>query len=144
MVNVNVRFNGRDQLLACEDGQEQELEKLTIELNKKYEQLKSDLGNLGEGKLLLITAIQVVDEVYTLKASMEKFKRHNKELETKFKEIKDLSIQYKNDRDREVRNLNEELANLKAMISQNENSYSEVLTKVNNSINNFLSKANQL
>ena len=142
MVNVNVRFNGRDYLLGCEDGQEQELEKLTIELNKKYEQLKSDLGNLGEGKLLLITAIQVVDEVYTLKASMEKFKRHNKELETKFKEIKDLSIQYKNDRDREVRNLNEELANLKAMISQNENSYSEVLTKVNNSINNFLSKAN--
>ena len=142
MVNVNVRFNGRDYLLDCEDGQEQELEKLTIELNKKYEQLKSDLGNLGEGKLLLITAIQVVDEVYTLKASMEKFKRHNKELETKFKEIKDLSIQYKNDRDREVRNLNEELANLKAMISQNENSYSEVLTKVNNSINNFLSKAN--
>ena len=142
MVNVNVRFNGRDYLLACEDGQEQELEKLTIELNKKYEQLKSDLGNLGEGKLLLITAIQVVDEVYTLKASMEKFKHHNKELETKFKEIKDLSIQYKNDRDREVRNLNEELANLKAMISQNENSYSEVLTKVNNSINNFLSKAN--
>jgi Cell division protein ZapA. len=34
MVNVNVRFNGRDYLLACEDGQEQELEKLTIELNK--------------------------------------------------------------------------------------------------------------
>ena len=92
--------------------------------------------------MLLITAIQIVDEVYTLKASLEKFKNHNKELEVKFKEIKDLSIQYKDDRDREVRNLNEELANLKAMISQNENSYSEVLTKVNDSINNFLSKAN--
>ncbi len=75
-----------------------------------------------------------------MKASLEKFKQHNKELEAKFKEIKDLSIQYKNDRDREVRNLNEELANLKAMISQNENSYSEVLTKVNNSINNFYPK----
>ena len=74
MVNVNVRFNSRDYLLACEDGQEQELEKLTNELNKKYEQLKSDLGNLGEGKLLLITAIQIVDEVYTLKASLEKLK----------------------------------------------------------------------
>ena len=91
---------------------------------------------------MLITAIQIVDEVYTLKASLQKLKQHNKELETKFKEIKDLSIQYKNDRDREVRNLNEELANLKVMIAQNENSYSEVLTKVSNSINNFLSKAN--
>ena len=141
MVNVNVRFNGRDYLLACEDGQEGDLEKLTTELSNKFDNLKSELGNLGEGKLLLITAIQLVDEMSALKASMKKFKQHNKELETKFKEIKDLSIQYKDDRDREVRNLNEELANLKVMIAQNESSYSEVLSKVNSSIDNFLSKA---
>jgi cell division protein ZapA len=76
-----------------------------------------------------------------MKGSMQKFKEHNKELEIKFKEIKDLSVQYKDDRDREVRNLNEELANLKAMITQSESSYNEVLTKVNSSIDNFLSKA---
>ena len=99
------------------------------------------MGNLGEGKLLLITAIQLVDEMSAMKGSMQKFKEHNKELEIKFKEIKDLSVQYKDDRDREVRNLNEELANLKAMITQSESSYSEVLTKVNSSIDNFLSKA---
>ena len=34
---------------------------------------------------------------------------NDKAAEDKFKEIKDLSIQYKDDRDREVRNLNEEL-----------------------------------
>ena len=67
MVNVNVKFNSRDYLLACEDGQEKELEKLTIELNKKFEKLKSDLGNLGEGKLLLITAIQTMDEMFSIK-----------------------------------------------------------------------------
>ena len=141
MVNVNVRFNSRDYLLACEDGQEIELEKLTTELNNKFGKLKADLGNLGEGKLLLITAIQLVDEMSAMKGSMQKFKEHNKELEIKFKEIKDLSVQYKDDRDREVRNLNEELANLKAMITQSESSYNEVLTKVNSSIDNFLSKA---
>ena len=90
MVNVNVRFNGRDYLLACEDGQEADLEKLTTELNSKFNNLKSELGNLGESKLLLITAIQLVDEMSSLKGSMKKFKEHNKELETKFKEIKDL------------------------------------------------------
>jgi cell division protein ZapA len=142
MVNVNVKFNSRDYLLACEDGQEKELEKLTIELNKKFEKLKSDLGNLGEGKLLLITAIQTMDEMFSIKETMQKLKKHNKELEEKFKEIKDLSIQYKDDRDREVRNLNEELAKLKIMIEQNESSYSEVLNKVSSSIDNFLSKAN--
>jgi len=107
----------------------------------KFGKLKADLGNLGEGKLLLITAIQLVDEMSAMKGSMQKFKEHNKELEIKFKEIKDLSVQYKDDRDREVRNLNEELANLKAMITQSESSYNEVLTKVNSSIDNFLSKA---
>lgn len=141
MVNVNVKFNSRDYLLACEDGQEKELEKLTIELNKKFEKLKSDLGNLGEGKLLLITAIQTMDEMFSIKETMQKLKKHNKELEEKFKEIKDLSIQYKDDRDREVRNLNEELAKLKIMIEQNKSSYSEVLNKVSSSIDNFLSKA---
>ena len=141
MVNVNVKFNSRDYLLACEDGQEKELEKLTNELNKKFEKLKSDLGNLGEGKLLLITAIQTMDEMFSIKETMQKLKKHNKELEEKFKEIKDLSIQYKDDRDREVRNLNEELAKLKIMIEQNESSYSEVLNKVSSSIDNFLSKA---
>jgi len=141
MVNVNVKFNSRDYLLACEDGQEKELEKLTIELNKKFEKLKSDLGNLGEGKLLLITAIQTMDEMFSIKETMQKLKKHNKELEEKFKEIKDLSIQYKDDRDREVRNLNEEMAKLKIMIEQNESSYSEVLNKVSSSIDNFLSKA---
>ena len=141
MVNVNVKFNSRDYLLACEDGQEKELEKLTIELNKKFEKLKSDLGNLGEGKLLLITAIQTMDEMFSIKETMQKLKKHNKDLEEKFKEIKDLSIQYKDDRDREVRNLNEELAKLKIMIEQNESSYSEVLNKVSSSIDNFLSKA---
>lgn len=141
MVNVNVKFNSRDYLLACEDGQEKELEKLTNELNKKFEKLKSDLGNLGEGKLLLITAIQTMDEMFSIKETMQKLKKHNKVLEEKFREIKDLSIQYKDDRDREVRNLNEELAKLKIMIEQNESSYSEVLNKVSSSIDNFLSKA---
>lgn len=142
MVNINVKFNSRDYLLACEDGQEQELEKLTNELNKKFEKLKADLGNLGEGKLLLITAIQIMDEMFSLKDAMEKFKNHNKELESKFKEIKDLSVQYKDDRDREVRNLNEELAKLKIEIEQNESSYSEVLSKVSNSIDSFFAKVN--
>ena len=79
MVNVNVKFNSRDYLLACEDGQEKELEKLTNELNKKFEKLKSDLGNLGEGKLLLITAIQTMDEMFSIKETMQKLKKHNKE-----------------------------------------------------------------
>ena len=142
MVNVTVKFNNRDYILSCEDGQEQELEKLSLHLNEKFEQLKNDLGNIGESKLLLISSIQVIDEMFTIKESIEKLKNQNKSLLERFKEIKSLSILYKEDREREIKNLQSELQELKSKISDNENNYSESLEKVSNSINNFLEKIN--
>tara|TARA_B100000963_G_C22399719_1_gene568264 strand:+ start:300 stop:728 length:429 start_codon:yes stop_codon:yes gene_type:complete len=141
MVNVNVNFNGRDYLLACEEGQEEDLQKLTEELGKKFNQLKKDLGNLGEGKLLLITAIQVIDELYTLKTSLHKLKDHSKELEKKFKEIKKLSVNYKGDRDKEVEELKNRLDDLKKTVEENQTNYSEILNKASDSINSFITKA---
>ena len=141
MVNVNVNFNGRDYLLACEEGQEEDLQKLTEELSKKFNQLKKDLGNLGEGKLLLITAIQVIDELYTLKTSLHKLKDHSKDLETKFKEIKKLSVSYKDDRDKEVEELKNRLEELKKTVEENQANYSEILNKASESINSFITKA---
>lgn len=141
MVNVNIKFNGRDYLLACEDGQEEDLEKLTTQLNAKFNKLKADLGNLGEAKLLLITTIQIMDELLTVKSTLKKFKDHNTELEKKFKEIKILSEDYKENRDTEVRKLDKELSELKISIENNEKNYSEIINKVNNSINTFISKA---
>ena len=141
MVNVNVNFNGRDYLLACEEGQEEDLQKLTEELGKKFNQLKKDLGNLGEGKLLLITAIQVIDELYTLKTSLKKLKDHSSDLESKFKEIKNLSISYKEDRDKEVEELKVKLDELKKTIEENQNNYTQILNKARESINSFITKA---
>ena len=57
MANVSIKFNGKEFLLSCEDGQEEHLEELLIQINKKFNDLKNDLGNLGENKLLLITAV---------------------------------------------------------------------------------------
>ena len=141
MVNVNVNFNGRDYLLACEEGQEEDLQKLTEELSKKFNQLKKDLGNLGEGKLLLITAIQVIDELYTLKTSLHKLKDHSKDLEKKFKEIKKLSVSYKGDRDKESEELKIRLEELKKIVEENQSNYSEILNKASESINSFITKA---
>ena len=142
MVNVTVKFNNRDYILSCEDGQEQELEKLSLYLNEKFEKLKNDLGNIGESKLLLISSIQVIDEMFTIKESIEKLKNQNKTLLDKFKEIKSLSILYKEDKEKEIQNLQSDLQELKSKISDNEKNYSESLEKVSNSINNFLEKIN--
>jgi cell division protein ZapA len=142
MVNVTVKFNNRDYILSCEDGQEQELEKLSLHLNEKFEELKSDLGNIGESKLLLISSIQVIDEMFTIKESIEKLKNQNKTLLDKFKEIKNLSILYKEDKEKEIQSLQSELQELKGKILDNEKNYSESIEKVSNSINNFLEKIN--
>jgi len=142
MVNVTVKFNNRDYILSCEDGQEQELERLSLHLNEKFEKLKSDLGNIGESKLLLISSIQVIDEMFTIKESIEKLKNQNKTLLDKFKEIKNLSILYKEDKEKEIQNLQSELHELKGKILDNEKNYSESIEKVSNSINNFLEKIN--
>jgi len=142
MVNVTVKFNNRDYILSCEDGQEQELEKLSLHLNEKFEKLKSDLGNIGESKLLLISSIQVIDEMFTIKESIEKLKNQNKTLLDKFKEIKNLSILYKEDKEKEIQSLKSELQELKGKILDNEKNYSESIEKVSNSINNFLEKIN--
>ena len=142
MVNVTVKFNNRDYILSCEDGQEQELEKLSLHLNEKFEKLKSDLGNIGESKLLLISSIQVIDEMFTIKESIEKLKNQNKTLLDKFKEIKNLSILYKEDKEKEIQSLQSEQQELKGKILDNEKNYTESIEKVSNSINNFLEKIN--
>ena len=96
MVNVTVKFNNRDYILSCEDGQEQELEKLSLHLNEKFEKLKNDLGNIGESKLLLISSIQVIDEMFTIKESIEKLKNQNKTFLEKKMDILLIFLSYKN------------------------------------------------
>ena len=74
MANVNIKFNGKEFLLSCDDGQEEHLEELSLYLNKKFEELKSDLGNIGENKLLLITSIKIMDEYFETNKKIEEKK----------------------------------------------------------------------
>ena len=75
MANVSIKFNGKEFLLSCEDGQEEHLEELLIQINQKFNNLKNDLGNLGENKLLLITSVKIMDEYYETKKKLIKKKK---------------------------------------------------------------------
>ena len=106
MANVNIKFNNKDYLLSCDDGQEESLKKLTKFLDQKYSELKEKLGNIGENKLLLITTIQLIDEYFDLKQKVANQKNKLDEISNKFKEIKSLAIKYKDNKDEEIKNLN--------------------------------------
>ena len=141
MANVNVKFNNKDYLLSCDDGQEENLKELANHLDSKYSELKKSLGNIGENKLLLITAIQMVDDYFNIFQKAKNTKNDFEKLSTKFKELRSLAIKYKNEKEVEIGKLKSELDELKAMIEKSKNSYEEILEKTTKSIEKFIENA---
>ena len=141
MANVNIRFNNKDYLLSCEKGQEENLKKLANHLDSKYSELKKDLGNLGESKLLLITAIKMVDDYFDLFQKVESSKNDFKKLSIKFKELRSLAINYRDEKEGEIGKLKEELDEFKKMAEQSQSSYETILEKTTKSIEKFINNA---
>ncbi len=144
MANVNIKFNNKDYLLSCDDGQEESLKKLTKFLDKKYSELKDKLGNIGENKLLLITTIQLIDEYFDLKQKVSQQKIKLDEISNKFKEIRSLAVEYKKDKDKEIDSLNRELENFKKTIEENQNLYETMLDKTTQSLEKIISNTESL
>ena len=142
MANVTIKFNGKEFLLSCEDGQEEHLEELLIQINKKFNSLKNDLGNLGENKLLLITAVKVMDEYYETKKKVEQKKNELKILSNKFRELKSLIYEYKEKKEKEISELNQNHFKLKTEIIDNQKNYEKLIEEAANEISNFVDKAN--
>jgi len=142
MANVNIKFNGKEFLLSCEDGQEEHLEELLIQINQKFNSLKNDLGNLGENKLLLITAVKVMDEYYETKKKVEQKKEELKILSNKFRELKSLIYEYKAKKEKEISELNQNHFKLKTEIIENQKNYEKLIDEAANEISNFVDKAN--
>ena len=142
MANVSIKFNGKEFLLSCDDGQEEHLEELLIQINQKFNDLKNNLGNLGENKLLLITAVKVMDEYFETKKKVEQKKIELKELSNKFKELKSLIYDYKDQKEKEIKELNENHYNLKNEIETNQKNYERLIDEAANEISSFVEKAN--
>ena len=138
MANVNIKFNNKDYLLSCDDGQEESLKSLTKFLDKKYGELKDKLGNIGENKLLLITTIQLIDEYFDLKQRVAQQKKKLDDLANKFQELKKLAIKYKEGKDQEIEKLNEELDNFKKTVEESNNLYESMLDKTTESLEKIL------
>ena len=138
MANVNIKFNNKDYLLSCDDGQEEDLKSLTKFLDKKYSDLKEKLGNIGENNLLLITSIQVIDEYFDLKKRVKSQKENFENLSNKFKEMRSLAIDYKGGKDKEILNLNTELEKFKKMVEESQDVYEKMLEKTTQSLEEII------
>ena len=141
MANVNIKFNGKDYLLSCDDGQEESLKKLTSFLDKKYLELKKKLGSIGENKLLLITAIKLIDEHFDLRRRISEQKNKLDDLSKKFKELKSLAINYKDVKEDEINNLNNEIDNIKKNIEEANIMYENMLDKTTESLEKIIKNA---
>ncbi|MBA1340132.1 MAG: cell division protein ZapA [Pelagibacterales bacterium] len=142
MANVNIKFNGKEFLLSCDDGQEEHLEELLIHINQKFDDLKSNLGNIGENKLLLITAVKIMDEYFETKKKVDQKKIELKDLSNKFRELKSLVYDYKEKKEEEINQLAQEHENFKKEIEKNKEDYEKIIEEAADEIENFVEKAN--
>ena len=142
MANISIKFNNKEFLLACEDGQEEHLEELLIQINKKFNNLKNDLGNLGENKLLLITAVKIIDEYYETKKKVDQKKIELKDLSDKFRQLKTLVYEYKEKKEEEISQLTKDHENFKKEIEKNKEDYEKIIEEAADEIENFVEKAN--
>ncbi|MDA9062912.1 cell division protein ZapA [Candidatus Pelagibacter sp.] len=142
MANVNIKFNGKDFLLSCDDGQEEHLEELLIHINQKFNDLKNDLGNIGENKLLLITSVQIMDEYFETKKKVDKKKTELKNLSDKFRELKSLVYDYRDKKEEEMKQLSQDHEDFKQEIEKNKEDYEKIIEEATDEIENFVEKAN--
>ena len=140
MANVSIKFNGKEFLLSCDDGQEEHLEELLIQINQKFNELKNDLGNIGESKLLLITAVKVMDEYHETKKKVEEQKIELKNITERFKELKSLVYEYRDDKENEIINLKEDQAQVKSEIDLHKINYENLVDKATFEIESFIKK----
>ena len=141
MANVSIKFNNKEFLLSCDDGQEEHLEELLIQINQKFNDLKNNLGNLGENKLLLITAVKIMDEYYETKKKVNQKKNELKDLSNKFRELKALIYDYRDKKEEEIKKLNADHLNFKNEIEANHKKYEQLIDAAADEITNFVEKA---
>ena len=142
MANVNIKFNGKDFLLSCDDGQEEHLEELLTHINQKFSNLKNDLGNIGENKLLLITSVQIMDEYFETKKKVEQKKNELKNLSNKFRELKSLVYDYRDKKEEEMKQMSQDHEDFKKEIDKNKEDYEKIIEAAADEIESFVEKAN--
>jgi cell division protein ZapA len=71
MAQVEVTVNGRNYIVACEDGEEEHLQSLAAYLNHNVTELANSIGQVGEARLMLMAGLLLADELFDARGSVE-------------------------------------------------------------------------
>jgi cell division protein ZapA len=63
MAQVSVVVNGRSYAITCDDGQEEHVLRLTAEIDRRFAELVSVNGQVGQERLLLLVSLLLADEL---------------------------------------------------------------------------------
>ena len=105
--------------------------------------MKNDLGNLGENKLLLITAVKIMDEYYETKKNVDQKKNELRDLSNKFKELKSLIYDYRDKKEEEIQELKNSHQKFNDEIEVNQKKYEQLIDEAADEISSFVEKAKQ-
>ncbi len=70
MAQVTVKINGYAYTVGCDDGQEQHLQAMAAQVEKRIDSIKALGGNSGEARLLVLAALLMADELHDLRAEL--------------------------------------------------------------------------
>lgn len=63
MSQVTIRINGRPYEIACEDGQEDHLQRLSEYLDRRVQEVVATVGQVGDSRLLIMASLLISDEL---------------------------------------------------------------------------------
>ncbi len=72
MGQVSIQVNGRNYDIACDDGEEEHVNRLGRYIDDKIAELVSRMGQVGDSRLLVMAALLVADELSDAYGKLEK------------------------------------------------------------------------
>jgi cell division protein ZapA len=72
MAHVSVTISGRQYRMACDDGQEHHLARLSHELDQRIAHLRTTFGEIGDMRLTVMAALILADELSEVRQRMKR------------------------------------------------------------------------
>jgi cell division protein ZapA len=66
MAQVTVRINGYAYTVGCQDGEEQHLQQMAEQVERRIDSIKAVAGQSGESRMLVMAALLMADDLYEM------------------------------------------------------------------------------